>query len=132
GEVERVFGLGRDSSSAATIVRFDPGSDCVLVGAAREIPETPLGMRWQPHDLFVSTRVLRTGRPARVEASEFDSADGPDAEKLRRQGYLSQVGSPIVVEGRVWGAMTMSARETLPGSTEERLEKFTELVATAI
>ena len=131
-EVERVFGLDRDPSAAATVVRFDPGSECVLVGAAREILDTPLGMRWQPHELFVSTRVLRSGRPARVEAPEFDAAEGPDAEKLRQQGYLCQVGSPIVVDGRLWGAMTVSRRESLPRSTEERLEKFTELIGTAI
>jgi signal transduction histidine kinase len=131
-EVERMFGLDREPSAAATVVRFDPDSECVLVGAARQILETPLGMRWQPHDLFVSTRVLRSGRPSRVEAHEFDSMEGPDADKLRRQGYLSQVGSPIVVDGRLWGAMTLSARETLPASTEARLEKFTDLVATAI
>jgi signal transduction histidine kinase len=131
-EVERVFALDHDPAAAATVVRFDPNSECVLVGAAREIWETPLGMRWQPHPLFVSTRVLWTGRPARVEETEFKSAEGPDAEKLRLQGYFCQVGSPIVVDGRLWGAMTLSARDTLPPTTEERLEKFTELAATAI
>src|SRR5262249_30867095 len=43
--------------NTATVVRFDPGPECVLVGSSRPIPETPLGMRWQPNDLYVSTRV---------------------------------------------------------------------------
>src|SRR5262249_51342871 len=55
-----------------------------------------------------------------------------DADKLRQQGYFCQVGSLIVVDGRLWGAMTLSARDTLPPTTEERLEKVTELAATAI
>ena len=131
-EVERMAGSLLDPSVAATVVRFDPGPECVLVGASREIAETPLGSRWQPHDLFVSTRVLRTGRSARVDESDLVSVAGPESDKLRRQGYLSQVASPIVVEGRLWGAMTVSGQGTLPPGTEDRLQKFTELVATAI
>ena len=131
-EVELVSGVDPDTTDAATVVRFDPGDECVLVGASKPIAETPLGLRWQPNELYVSTRVLRTGRSARVDEAELDAVGGPEAVKLRRQGYLSQVGSPIVVEGRLWGAMTVSGRETLSPGTDGRLEKFTELVATAI
>jgi signal transduction histidine kinase len=131
-EVEGVVGSRMDTSVKATVVRFDPRQECVLVGASKPIEGMPLGLRWQPHDLFVSSRVLRTGRFARVEESEVLAAEGPDAETLRRQGYLSQVATPIVVESRLWGAMTLSATEALPADTEDRLEKFTELVATAI
>ncbi|MEN3266605.1 sensor histidine kinase, partial [Pseudonocardia sp.] len=42
------------------------------------------------------------------------------------------VASPIVVEGRLWGAMAVQSQEPLPMNTDERLEKFTELVGTAI
>ena len=45
---------------------------------------------------------------------------------------VSGVGSPIVVEGRPWGAITLASRESLPRDAEQRLEKFTELVATAV
>jgi signal transduction histidine kinase len=76
--------------------------------------------------------VLRTGRSARVDTSDLASAGGPVAANLRSLGLISQVGSPILVEGRLWGAMVVTAREPLPLDTEERLEKFTELVATAI
>jgi signal transduction histidine kinase len=52
---------------------------------------------------------------------------------VRRLGILSTVASPIIVEGRLWGAMTVSSSdELLPPAAEERLEKFTELVAIAI
>ncbi len=129
GEVERVFAVRMDNT--ATVVRFDGGPECVLVGASRPVAETPLGTRWPPNDMYVSTRVLRTGASARIDETDL-TVGVAAADQMRRQGYLSQVASPIVVEGRLWGAMTVSATEPLPPDTEERLEKFTELVATAI
>jgi signal transduction histidine kinase len=128
-EVERVFAFRTDTT--ATVVRFDPGPACVLVGASKPVAETPLGTRWQPNDLYVSTRVLRTGASARVDETDL-AVGGFAAEQMRRQGYLSQVASPIIVEGSLWGAMTVSSEETLPSDAERRLETFTELVATAI
>jgi len=45
----------------------------------------------------------------------------------------SAVGSPIVVEGHLWGVITATSNEgPLPPGTEARLASFTELVATAI
>jgi PAS domain S-box-containing protein len=44
-----------------------------------------------------------------------------------------EVGAPIVVEDRLWGVVTVSqGAESLPAGTEERLARFTDLVATAI
>ena len=57
---------------------------------------------------------------------------GSAAEAGRRLGIVSQVSCPIVVEGGVWGVITVNAREELPPDTERRLEKFTDLVTTAI
>jgi signal transduction histidine kinase len=54
------------------------------------------------------------------------------AEAGRRLGIVSQVSCPIAVEGGAWGVITVNAREELPHDTEQRLEKFTELVSTAI
>jgi PAS domain S-box-containing protein len=131
-EVQRLFGLREETLDVATVVRFDPGPEFTLVGAAKSIEGLPLGTRWGPNDHYVSTRVHRTGRFARVDEADIVSAGGPGAETLRRQGLISQVASPIIVEGYLWGAITVNAREKLPPDTEERLERFTELVATAI
>ena len=131
-EVEHVFGLSPTTSDVATVVRFDSGPESVLVGMSKGIEGLPLESRWEPKDLYVSTRVARTGRSARVDVPDLGAVDDPDADALRAQRLFSQVGSPIVVDGRLWGAMTINARERLPADTEERLEKFTELVATAI
>jgi GAF domain-containing protein len=130
-EVEHVFSA-LEPSLLASVIRFDPGPESVLVGASRAYENEPVGARWTPKELYVSTRVLGTRRSARVDESELDSTGGPDADVLRLRGFLYQVGSPVVVEGQLWGAMCLNSRQKLPPDTEGRLEKFTELVATAI
>jgi signal transduction histidine kinase len=50
----------------------------------------------------------------------------------RRLGIVSTVACPISVEGRLWGVIGVNAREELPPDTEQRLEKFIDLVTTAI
>ena len=58
------------------------------------------------------------------------------AGRCRRSAvrYRLAVASPIVVEGRLWGAMMIASprREPLPEETEARLTDFAELVAMAI
>jgi len=76
--------------------------------------------------------VRRTGRSARVD--DFSDATGPLADYTRDAGIGSTVGSPIVVDGRLWGAMIAATRtdQPMPPETESRMAQFTELVATAI
>ena len=130
-EVARLF-ADVDPALVPSVIRFDQGPEFVLVGASKEELEREVGSRYGPTELFVSTRVLRTGASARVGAAELDELGGPDAELLRREGFLYQVGSPIIVEGLPWGAITINSANALPPDAGERLEKFTELVATAI
>jgi len=130
-EVANVFS-DPDPALVASVIRFDPGPESVLVGASRAYEHEPLGARWAPKDLYVSTRVLRTGRSARVGESDLDISGGSEADVLRLRGFLYQVGSPVVVEGELWGAMCLNSKQELPPDTDERLESFTALVATAI
>jgi signal transduction histidine kinase len=80
----------------------------------------------------VTTLVLDSGRPARTES--YANASGAAAPAAHRWGARSAAGTPITVEGRLWGLMTVAVtdEEPLPVGTEERLAGFTELVATAI
>jgi GAF domain-containing protein len=130
-EVAHVFS-DVDPEVVASVIRFDPGPEGVLVGASREYEQEPLGSRWTPKELYVSTHVLRTQRSARVGEAGLDAIGGPDADVLRLRGFLYQVGSPVMVEGKLWGAMCLNSNRELPPDTEERLENFTELIATAI
>jgi signal transduction histidine kinase len=77
------------------------------------------------------TLVFDTRRPARID--DFSDASGPVGVAARAAGYRSAVGTPVIVEGRLWGVMTAaSSVEPLPSDIEARLASFTELVATAI
>jgi signal transduction histidine kinase len=76
--------------------------------------------------------IMTTRRPARVD--DWSDVPGPIAAFVRAAGVSSSVGSPILVDGRLWGAVAVHTTrpEPLPPDTESRLENFTELVATAI
>ena len=126
-EVARLFG------SQAGVLRFEPdGPAVVFVGVSKTL-ELPVGTRWEFQPGMASAEVYRTGGSARVDAMDWSSASGPVAGAARRMGIVSSVASPIVVEGRLWGAMNIaSIDELLPFGLEGRLEKFTELLATAI
>ena len=80
----------------------------------------------------VNARILRTGRSARLNFAEEGS--GSIAEVLRRDNVNATVGAPIVVDGALWGMIGASWRgdDQPPANAEKRVEKFTELVATAI
>ena len=75
---------------------------------------------------------MRTGRPARRDNPQQTSR--PIAGLVRRLGITSTVGTPIIVEGRIWGGISVSSRqpEPLPTDTESRIADFAELVATAV
>jgi PAS domain S-box-containing protein len=122
-EVGRLFG-----SDQAAVGRFDPdGPAIVLVGLGKTQE------RWELDDFLASAEVFRTGRSARADERSWASAGGPTAARLRSLGLVSTVASPIIVDGRLWGAIVVATQdEPLPVDIEERLEKFTELVATAI
>jgi signal transduction histidine kinase len=128
-EVGWVFG-----SQYAGVGRYEPdGSAVVIVGVSEGISNIPIGTRWPLEDFLATAAVLRTGRPARNDKSDWEDAPGPVADSLRELGIVSTVAAPIVVEGKVWGAITVSdAHQRLPPDAEERLAAFTELVATAI
>jgi PAS domain S-box-containing protein len=123
--------VGTDST---TVMRFDddpPG--IVFVGVASNMSDAyPLGARWEFEDGMASAEVYRTGRSARGGARDWSTVEGPVGETHHRLRIVSTVASPIVVEGRRWGAIAVQSQEPLPLDTDERLEKFTELVATAI
>jgi signal transduction histidine kinase len=120
-------------SDTAAVVRFehDPPA-IVVVGVGQSVPGIPIGTRSELDDGLASTEVYRTGRSARIDTRDWASVGGPLHEPGRRVGLSSTVASPISVEGRLWGTLSVSATAPLPLDTEERLEKFTEIVATAI
>ena len=76
--------------------------------------------------------MLQTAQPVRIE--DFDDVGGVVAALMRQLGIRSGVGGPIVIGGRVWGALTAvwPTDTTLPAGAEDRVAAFTELVSYAI
>jgi GAF domain-containing protein len=118
------------SVDLANVCRYESDGTVTFVASAGE--RVPVGSRWPLGEKNLATLVFETGRPARLD--NYADATGPLAEDIREQGVRSAVGTPIVVEGRLWGLMAAgsSQGQPLPPDTEARLASFTELVATAI
>jgi signal transduction histidine kinase/CHASE3 domain sensor protein len=120
-------------ASITKVIRYEADGTATVVGGWSEPGmDIPLGTRLTVAGQGVAVSVLRTGNSART--GRFDGPPGSIAACFRDVGARSGVGSPIDVEGRLWGvAIAASARpEPLPGSSEDRLVGFTELAATAI
>jgi signal transduction histidine kinase len=91
-----------------------------------------VGKRFALEGLSIAALVRDSGRPARVDS--FVGASGAIARESRARGIRSSVGCPIIVEGRLWGAIAASSKREapFPPETEAQIAEFTELVATAI
>jgi signal transduction histidine kinase len=114
------------------VLRYEPEGMATVVGGWGE-PEAALalGTRLSVRGESVAVSVLHTGRPARTVG--FAGPPGSVADAFGRAGARAGCGSPIVVEGQLWGVVIASTRdESLAADTEARLAGFTELVATAI
>jgi signal transduction histidine kinase len=112
--------------------RYEP-DDSVTTVASWSSTEVafPTGGRWPTEGTNVAWTVLQTGQAARID--DFSAATDPIGVAAREAGMKSAVGSPIVVEGHLWGVMTATSTDgPLPPDIEARLASFTELVATAI
>jgi GAF domain-containing protein len=122
-EVERLF-----LAEAANLARFESDGTFTVVASARG--HFPVGSRLPMGGKNIATMLFETGHPCRLENV---IATGPLADPIREAGIDSAVGTPIIVEGHLWGGLSVgSTRESLPADTEARLTSFTELVATAI
>jgi signal transduction histidine kinase len=76
-------------------------------------------------------QVQRTGAPARVDTYEGMPGDYP--AEIRGLGMRASVAAPIVVDGRLWGAVAAaSVGAPFAAGAEVRLGAFAELVGQAI
>jgi GAF domain-containing protein len=121
--------LGAD---ATTIVRLDSdGAVTVLTRVGDDPAELPVGSRWKLDPPLPLAVALRTSRAARLD--DYGQASGDYGDRVRRLGIRAGVAAPIVVEGRLWGAIAVGSRRgRFPAEAEERMVGFTELISTAI
>jgi signal transduction histidine kinase/PAS domain-containing protein len=115
------------------VLRYEDNSRQVVLASSGAFQEVfPVGSRQPLGGENAVSRVFRTGRPARIE--DYGRASGAIGEAVRPSHIRCVVATPILVEGRLWGAMVTGTTqdEPLPPETEARLGQFTELMATAI
>ena len=116
----------------AAVQRYED-DDTTTVTAAwsdRPHPFQP-GTRWPYHPSGLGGRVRQTGHTGRVK--DYSNRRGAFAAQARELGLQSIAGAPIIVDGAVWGLVTIASTDgPLPDQTEDRLAEFTELVGTAI
>jgi PAS domain S-box-containing protein len=122
-EVERLL-----DAQATTIGRLEPDGTMVIVAnSGTAMDGLPVGTRVAPESELALTKVVRTGRSARVD--DFGGA----SELVDRLGIRCGVAVPIMVEGSLWGSIAAGTnREQFPADAEQRMAAFTELAGTAI
>jgi len=123
-EVGRLFG-----ADISAIVRFEQDGAAAVMGVHGGPHARGARVELEPD--YVVASVRRGARAARFDTDEPGAAGMP--ELVRNLGIRSGVASPIVVDGELWGAITLaSLSRSFPTWTEVRLAEFTELVATAL
>jgi signal transduction histidine kinase len=126
-EAGRLFGVHH-----AAVTRYGADGGRTVIATWSSIgPALRVGLQSPLTGENMHTMVYRTGRAARID--DYGAASGRSADDARDMGIRAAVGVPIMVEGRLWGVMYLgSVSGPLPPGTEERLEAFTDLAATAI
>src|SRR3954447_12065133 len=124
-EVGHVIGL-----PLVAVWRYAPAGMATVVGAWSGRPHPfQVGTRWPLDGPTVCARVFETGRPATID--DFSDLPGTIAAAARETRIGAAAGAPIIVDGQVWGAMSVDSEwgEPLPDGIEDRLVEFTELIA---
>jgi signal transduction histidine kinase len=120
--------LGAD---IAAILRFHLDRTVTVMATSGEARQHGVGTHLSFDPGFVVDWVHETQQAARFDTDDPVASDMP--EVVRLLGLRSAVGSPIVVDGELWGVITLaSVDRLLPLGMERRLADFTALVATAI
>jgi signal transduction histidine kinase len=116
----------------AHLGRYEPDGTVTFVAASGGTGVLPVGAQFVLGGKNVSTAVAASGLPVRIDS--YADASGSVAVAASEAGIHSSLGTPVLVEGRLWGVMIAGSAlgERLPADTEARLAEFTELLAVAI
>jgi GAF domain-containing protein len=116
----------------AGMTRFEADSVVALGAWAADGEHPALPPRWPMQEGDPATIIMRAGGPVRRD--DWAGVPGPIADFIRGQGIRCTVGAPIIVHGRMWGAIALHSKQSapLPQDTESRMAQFTQLLETAI
>jgi signal transduction histidine kinase len=116
----------------AAVLRYEDGETTTVIAAWSDRPHPfQPGTRWPYPASGLAGRVRQAGRAGRVV--DYSRRRGAFAAKAREVGLHSVAGAPIIVDGAVWGLVTIASTDgPIPDQAEDRLAEFTELLGTAI
>jgi signal transduction histidine kinase/ketosteroid isomerase-like protein len=118
----------------AGMIRFETDGTIVAVATwAAAGKHMDVSGRWPLDGDRLASTIRNSGVPAREDS--WADVGGPIADFIREELHVrSSVGSPIIVERQVWGALFIHSTQStpLPDDTELRLGHFTQLVATVM
>ena len=131
--VTQAVGLLLDADLAVLHVFQGDGTARTIASWSGGGPVLPIGTRFPLDGDNLAARIYESGAPERMHSDDeaWTRAATNLAQSLR---VRSAVGAPILVEGKLWGAL-MAATGGVGSwaeNAETRLAAFTELVATAI
>jgi PAS domain S-box-containing protein len=140
GDQQRVFSAVTEEvgrllgAQSANMVRYDDGPWATVVGgwSVQGAPAVAVGDTLPLDGETAAVKVWRTGRPARLDS--YQGLTGELAGRLHRLGFRCAVAAPVVLAGRLWGAVIVSSVTEgafAPGD-EQRISSFAELVAQAL
>nr|WP_221380291.1 GAF domain-containing protein [Actinoplanes polyasparticus] len=110
-----------------TLVRYEEDESLVVI--SRSGGPAPPGTRIAYEPGSLPDRVRRSADLVRVD----DYSTEPNAARAVQYGLVAAVAAPIAVESRIWGSLTAtSADGPVARGTEQRLQRFANLVATAV
>ena len=116
------------------LLRYEQDRRARVLAASTVSGGPTAGMRIALDGESVTSRVLATGRTARMDG--YGAARGAIAEYVRGLSGADTVsiGAPIVVDGNLWGVLLADWSGATPASAdaEQNLRRFTELVGMAI
>src|SRR5262245_55296856 len=120
-------------ATSVNLSHYTPdGMNVTMAGWSLRDTHVPVGTRFPLTPDTVGGEIQRTRATVRIESWE----DRPSelARLVRERGGRPSLGTPIVVEGELWGALVAATdqEDALPAETELRLARFTELIATAV
>jgi signal transduction histidine kinase len=121
------------AADGAALSRFETDGTLTTIGGwSRSAGYFAVGERHAVTAGTLGSLILETHRAGRINS--YAPAEGSLADFVRGLGWRSAVGSPILVDRRLWGVVAVASmgEVPLPADTERRLAQFTELVATAI
>ena len=118
----------------AQLVRVASAEEGIVAASWSDgtLQPVPVGHRAPLDGRGVLGRMLRDPHPVRLE--DWDEAGGGVAALMRSLGIRAGAAGPIIIAGRVWGAVSAvwSDPADMPVGAEDRVAAFAELVAYAI